>query len=90
MTDSWKVRSLSLATTLGVAYILCAIFDILFPPFFPLRACARRGGAMPTDLHDRLSRLGGAAAAEADAVGRFLFIDSGSGRLWSSGVRGDR
>ena len=58
MTDSWKVRSLSLATTLGVAYILCAIFDILFPPFFPLRACARRGGAMPTGLLDLLDPAG--------------------------------
>ena len=33
MTDSWKVHAFSLATTLGVAYILCAIFDALFPPF---------------------------------------------------------
>jgi hypothetical protein len=33
MTNSWKVRAFSLATTLGVAYILCAIFDALFPPF---------------------------------------------------------
>ena len=33
MTDSWKVHAFSLATTLGVAYVLCAIFDALFPPF---------------------------------------------------------
>lgn len=33
MTESWKVHAFSLATTLGVAYILCAIFDALFPPF---------------------------------------------------------
>ena len=33
MTNLWKVHSLSLATTFGVAYILCAIFDALFPPF---------------------------------------------------------
>lgn len=33
MTDSWKVHALSMATTLGVAYVSCAIFDILFPPF---------------------------------------------------------
>jgi hypothetical protein len=33
MTDFWKVHAFSLATTLGVAYILCAIFDTLFPPF---------------------------------------------------------
>ncbi len=40
MTDSWKVHALSLATTLGVAYIGCAIFDILFPPFGLLAALA--------------------------------------------------
>ena len=33
MTDFWKVHAFSLATTLGVAYVLCAIFDALFPPF---------------------------------------------------------
>ena len=31
--DSWKVHALSLTMTLSVAYILCAIFDVLFPPF---------------------------------------------------------
>jgi len=40
MTDFWKVHALSLATTLGVAYILCAIFDALFPPFGLLAALA--------------------------------------------------
>ena len=30
----------SLATTLGVAYIFCAIFDVLFPPFGLLAALA--------------------------------------------------
>lgn len=33
MTDFWKVHAFSLATTLGVAYLLCAIFDALYPPF---------------------------------------------------------
>lgn len=33
MADFWKTHAFSLATTLGVAYILCAIFDALFPPF---------------------------------------------------------
>ncbi|MDT3706250.1 MAG: hypothetical protein ROZ09_05445 [Thiobacillus sp.] len=33
MAGFWKVHAFSLATTLGVAYILCAIFDALFPPF---------------------------------------------------------
>jgi len=40
MTDFWKVHAFSLATTLGVAYILCAIFDALFPPFGLLAALA--------------------------------------------------
>jgi hypothetical protein len=40
MTNLWKVHSLSLATTFGVAYILCAIFDALFPPFGMLAALA--------------------------------------------------
>ena len=40
MTDLWKVHSFSLATTFGVAYILCAIFDALFPPFGMLAALA--------------------------------------------------
>ena len=38
--DSWLVPALSLATTLGVAYISCAIFDMLFPPFGLLAALA--------------------------------------------------
>lgn len=40
MTNLWKVHSLSLATTFGVAYVLCAIFDALFPPFGMLAALA--------------------------------------------------
>ena len=31
--NTWKVSAFSLATTLGVAYILCAIFDALYPPY---------------------------------------------------------
>lgn len=33
MTHSWKLHAFSLATTMSVAYVLCAIFDVLFPPF---------------------------------------------------------
>jgi hypothetical protein len=40
MTGSWKVYASSLATTLGVAYIGCAIFDVLFPPYGMLVAFA--------------------------------------------------
>jgi hypothetical protein len=38
MKDSrWSVYGSSLATTMGVAYVFCAIFDALFPPFGLLR-----------------------------------------------------
>ncbi len=40
MTDFWKVNAFSLATTLGVTYIFCALFDVLFPPFGLLAALA--------------------------------------------------
>jgi hypothetical protein len=40
MTGLWKVYASSLATTLGVAYIGCAIFDVLFPPYGLLVAVA--------------------------------------------------
>ena len=38
--DFWKVNALSLTVTLGVAYTLCSIFDVLFPPFGLLAALA--------------------------------------------------
>ena len=38
--DVWKVHALSLATTLGVTYISCAVFDLVFPPFGLLAALA--------------------------------------------------
>ena len=41
MTSLWKVHAFSLATTTGVAYILCAIFDVLFPPFGMIAALAQ-------------------------------------------------
>ena len=40
MTGIWKVNAFSLATTVGVAYFLCAIFDALFPPYGLLAALA--------------------------------------------------
>ena len=40
MTDSWKVHAFSLATTLALIYIFCAIFDVLFPPFGLIAALA--------------------------------------------------
>ena len=38
--DSWKVHALSLTVTMSVVYALCAIFDVLFPPFGLLAALA--------------------------------------------------
>ena len=38
--DSWKVNALSMTVTMSVAYTLCAIFDVLFPPFGLLAALA--------------------------------------------------
>lgn len=40
MNHNWKVTSLSLGTTFAVAYVLCAIFDAVFPPFGLLTALA--------------------------------------------------
>ena len=42
MTDSrWSVYAASLATTAGVLYVACAIFDALFPPYGLIRGLAR-------------------------------------------------
>ncbi len=30
---SWKIHACAWATTAAVAYVLCAIFDALFPPY---------------------------------------------------------
>ena len=40
MSDFWKIPAFSLATTLAVTYIFCAIFDVLFPPFGLIAALA--------------------------------------------------
>ena len=40
MADSWKVPAFSLATALAVAYLFCAGFDALFPPFGLIAALA--------------------------------------------------
>jgi hypothetical protein len=40
MNSSWKWYAFSLATTLAIAYIGCAIFDVLFPPYGLLAAFA--------------------------------------------------
>jgi len=40
MIKHWKICAWSLATTLGIAYIACAIFDAVFPPYGMLVAFA--------------------------------------------------
>lgn len=35
-----KFHALALATTMGIAFILCAIYDALFPPYGMLAALA--------------------------------------------------
>ena len=35
--DDWKINAFALATTLGIAYVLCAAYDTLFPPYGLLR-----------------------------------------------------
>lgn len=37
MSIGWKIHAFSAATTLGVTYVFCALFDALFPPFGLLR-----------------------------------------------------
>jgi hypothetical protein len=38
MISSWKVYAFSLATLFAVAYVSCAVFDVLFPPYGMLKA----------------------------------------------------
>ncbi|MBI2715150.1 MAG: hypothetical protein HYX37_11955 [Rhizobiales bacterium] len=40
MKKFWTVPAFSLATTLALTYIFCAIFDVLFPPFGLIAALA--------------------------------------------------
>lgn len=40
MINLWKISAFSLATTFGIAYIGCAIFDVVFPPYGLLAAMA--------------------------------------------------
>jgi len=38
MTDFVKLHALALATTTAVAFVLCAVYDFLFPPYGLLTA----------------------------------------------------
>ena len=40
MKKFWTVPAFSLATTLALTYIFCAVFDVLFPPFGLIAALA--------------------------------------------------
>ena len=84
MTDFWKVHAFSLATTLGVAYVLCAIFDALFPPFGML---ARFASASPWPISGSpLAFLTGFVlfTAAGFALGALYGIASG---FWSRRLR---
>ena len=40
MPRPWKIPAFALATTFAVAYLFCAIFDVVFPPFGVIAAIA--------------------------------------------------
>jgi len=50
--SQWKVQAFSLSTTLGIVYVLCAIFDALFPPFGLIRWLSQ---ASPWPLYGSLA-----------------------------------
>ncbi len=64
-TADRKINAFALATTSGVAYVLCAIYDMLFPPYGLLRLLAP---ASPWPI------LGGATGL---AVGLVVFVVAG-------------
>ena len=84
MTDVWKVSAFSLATTLGVAYVLCAIFDALFPPFGLLAALAP---ASPWPISG--SPLGFLAGFVLFAAAGFVLgaLYAGASGFWSKRLR---
>jgi hypothetical protein len=84
MADVWKISAFSLATTLGVAYILCAIFDALFPPYGLLVALAP---ISPWPISGSL--LGFLAGFALFTVGGFVLgaLYGGSSGFWSKRLR---
>jgi hypothetical protein len=79
---NWNVYALSLATTAAVTYVLCAIFDALFPPYGLVALLAP---ASPWAL---------AGSPAGYATGLILFTLAGyvlgaiygaAGRYWSRG-----
>ena len=86
MKDSqWKVQAFSLATTLGMAYVLCAVFDALFPPYGLLR------------LLEPVSPWPIMGSATGLAVGLAMFVIAGfvlgaihgsASRYWSKVLKG--
>mgnify|MGYP001558225835 FL=1 len=80
----WKINAFALATTLGVAYVLCAIYDTLFPPYGLLRLLAP---VSPIPI------MGSAAGF---AVGLAMFVIAGfvlgaihgiASRYWSKALK---
>ena len=83
--DSWKVNALSMTVTMSVAYTLCAIFDVLFPPFGLLAALAP---ASPLPISGSfLAYLTGFALFN---VAGFVFgaLHGIAWKFWSKRIRG--
>jgi len=83
--DSWKVNALSMTVTMSVAYTLCAIFDVLFPPFGLLAALAQ-GSPLPIS-GSPLAYLTGFALF---TVAGFVFgaLHGIAWKFWSKRIRG--
>lgn len=82
---NWKINAFALATTLGVGYVLCAIYDTLFPPYGLLR------------LLEPVSPWPIMGSATGLAVGLAMFVIAGfvlgaihgsASRYWSKVLKG--
>ena len=82
---NWKINAFALATTLGVAYVLCATYDTLFPPYGLLR------------LLEPVSPWPIMGSAKGLALGFAMFVIAGfvlgaihgiAWRYWSKALKG--
>lgn len=81
MTDTdWKVYATSLATTGAITYVLCAIFDVLFPPYGLL---ALLGQASPWPLSDSVAGYLAGLVTFTAAGFALGAIYAGAWRFWS-------
>ena len=86
-THSWKPYAFALATTGAVVYILCALFDALFPPYGLIAWLAP---ASPWPLSGGL--LGVLAGFAMFTAGGFIFgaVYGGAWGYWSARLGGER